>query len=134
MRKSITLLVSFILPIKEPVMNYDNFFFPAENLAESRRFYQEVLGLPVKFDFSEHGMLAFRVGDEEAAIILKDRQKFPNTTPTLWITVDDARAIYAALKDKNVAFLSEPFRIRTGWAVEFTDPAGNRLGFTDYRE
>ena len=134
MRKFITLLASFIHPIKEPVMNYDNFFFPAENLAESRRFYQEVLGLPVKFDFSEQGMLAFRVGDEEAAIILKDRQKFPDITPTLWITVEDVRAIYAALKDKNIAFLSEPFRIRTGWAVEFTDPAGNRLGFTDYRE
>ena len=134
MRKFITLLASFIYPIKEPIMNYDNFFFPAENLAESRRFYQEVLGLPVKFDFSEHGMIAFRVGDEEAAIILKDRQKFPDITPTLWITVEDVRATYAALKDKNVAFLSEPFRIRTGWAVEFTDPAGNRLGFTDYRE
>ena len=134
MRKFITLLASFIHPIKEPVMNYDNFFFPAENLAESRRFYQEVLGLPVKFDFSEQGMLAFRVGAEEAAIILKDRQKFPDITPTLWITVEDVRATYAALKDKNVAFLSEPFRIRTGWAVEFTDPAGNRLGFTDYRE
>ena len=134
MRKFITLLASFIHPIKEPVMNYDNFFFPAENLAESRHFYQEVLGLPVKFDFSEQGILAFRVGDEEAAIILKDRQKFPDITPTLWITVDDARAIYATLKDKNIAFLSEPFRIRTGWAVEFTDPAGNRLGFTDYRE
>ena len=45
-------------------MKYDNFFFPADDLATSCRFYQDVLDLPVKFDFSENGMVAFRVGDE----------------------------------------------------------------------
>ena len=45
-------------------MKYDNFFFPADDLAASSRFYQDVLDLPVKFDFSENGMVAFRVGDE----------------------------------------------------------------------
>ena len=45
-------------------MKYDNFFFPADDLAASCRFYQDVLDLPVKFDFSENGMVAFRVGDE----------------------------------------------------------------------
>ena len=34
-------------------MNYDNFFFPTDDLAVAKRFYQETLGLPVKFDFSE---------------------------------------------------------------------------------
>ena len=115
-------------------MNYDNFFFPAQHLEESRHFYQEVLGLPVKFDFSAQGMIAFQVGNEEAAIILKDKEKFPDITPALWIAVEDVRALYAALQDKNIAFLSEPFRIRTGWAVEFHDPAGNRLGFVDYQQ
>ena len=42
-------------------MKYDNFFFPADDLATSCRFYQDVLDLPVKFDFSENGMVAFRV-------------------------------------------------------------------------
>ena len=112
-------------------MKYDNFFFPAEDLAASCRFYQEVLDLPVKFDFSENGMVAFRVGDEEAAIILKERKKFPDMTPTVWLEVEDVRAKYAALQRRNIHFLSEPFRIRTGWAVEFVDPSGNRLGFVD---
>ncbi len=90
--------------------------------------------MPVKFDFSESGMVAFRVGEEEAAIILKERNKFPNMTPAVWIEVDDVQAKYAALQGRNIRFLSEPFRIRTGWAVEFFDPSGNRLGFVDYRE
>ena len=114
-------------------MNYDNFFFPADDFEASRHFYQDVLGLPVKFDFSEHGMVAFRVGEEEAAIILKDRKKFPDILPTLWIEVESVQETYAAMQDKNIPFISEPFRIRTGWAVEFTDPTGNRLGFVDYQ-
>ena len=54
----------------------------------------------------------------------------------IWVViiVDDVRAKYAALQGRNIRFLSEPFRIRTGWAVEFFDPSGNRLGFVDYRE
>ncbi|OFN01645.1 Predicted enzyme related to lactoylglutathione lyase [Neisseria mucosa] len=115
-------------------MKYDNFFFPADDLAASCSFYQDVLDLPVKFDFSENGMVAFQVGDEEAAIILKERKKFPDMTPTVWIEVEDVQAKYAALQGRNIRFLSEPFRIRTGWAVEFIDPSGNRLGFVDYRE
>ncbi|WP_373741449.1 VOC family protein [Neisseria sp.] len=115
-------------------MNYDNFFFPANDLVTSRQFYQDTLGLVVKFDFSERGMLAFKVGNEEAALILKDKNKFPEAKPTVWIEVEDVHEAYARFQPKGVNFLSAPFRIPTGWAVEFTDPAGNVLGFTDYRK
>jgi predicted enzyme related to lactoylglutathione lyase len=39
---------------------------------------------------------------------------------------------YEHLKAKGLKFLSEPFAIHTGMAVEFDDPFGNRLGLTDY--
>ena len=113
--------------------NYDNFFFPSEDLEVSKKFYSEVLGLPVKFDFSPMGMVAFRVGEEEPAIILKDKNKFPDARPSVWIEVEDVRKLYPELKSKGVSFLSEPFKIKTGWAVEFTDPSGNLLGITDYK-
>ena len=112
--------------------NYDNLFLPAENLEESKKFYADVLGLPIKFEFANQGMVAFKVGNEEPAIILKDRNKFPNAKPTIWIEVEDVRSLYDELKSKDVQFISEPFKIRTGWAVEFTDPTGNQLGFADY--
>jgi predicted enzyme related to lactoylglutathione lyase len=112
--------------------NYDNLFLPAENIEESKQFYSEILGLETKFEFTNQGMVAFKVGNEEPAIILKDKNKFPNVKPTIWIEVDDVKEQYEQLKLKGVNFLSEPFKIRTGWAVEFVDPAGNQLGFTDY--
>ena len=112
--------------------NYDNFFFPVDDYEEGKRFYSEVLGLKVKFEFAEHGMIAFAVGDEEPAIILKDRKKFPDAKPSLWIEVAYVRNIYNEMKEKGVEFLTAPFKIRTGWAVEFLDPSGNIIGFTDY--
>ncbi len=111
--------------------NYDNFFLPVDNLKEAKEYYQKI-GLSVKFDFSDMGMVAFRVGRQEPAIILKDTHKFPGAKPTVWFVVDDVRAEYEKLSAKGVVFLSEPFEIHTGLAVEFEDPFGNRLGITDY--
>ena len=112
--------------------NYDNFFLPAEDLVEAKAFYGETLGLCIKFDFPENGMTAYRVGDEEPAIILKDTAKFPDVKPAVWFVVEDVHTEYEKLCGKGVSFLSEPFKIRTGWAAEFEDPFGNRLGITDY--
>jgi predicted enzyme related to lactoylglutathione lyase len=112
--------------------NYDNFFLPSNDLKKGKKFYQDILGLPVKFDFSNMGMIAFKVGINEPAIILKDTNKFPEAKPTIWFVVDNVQEEYKRLKTKGVEFLSEPFSIRTGMAVEFEDPSGNRIGFTDY--
>ena len=115
------------------IKSYDNYFLPANNYQESVHFYAEVLGLEKKFEFAEQGMVAFKVGNEEPAIILKDKTKMPNTIPAIWIEVEDTKAVYEKMKAKGIVFLSEPFKIRTGWAVELNDPSGNRLGFTDYK-
>ncbi len=109
--------------------DYDNFFLPAGDLKKSREFYQNILGLTVKFDFPENGMTAFKVGNQEPAIILDAR---PGSKPAIWFTVDDVKKKYEELKLKGVQFISGPFLIKTGWAAEFLDPFGNKLGITDY--
>ncbi len=109
--------------------NYDNFFLPADDLEQGKAFYQGILGLDIKFDFAARGMVAFRVGDEEPAIILRNT---PATKPAIVFEVEDVRHTYEQLKAVGVTFLSEPYEIMTGWAVEFEDPFGNRLGMTDY--
>jgi predicted enzyme related to lactoylglutathione lyase len=80
------------------------------------------------------GMIAFKVGNNEPAIILKDTRKFPQAKPTIWFVVDNVQEEYKRLKAKGLSFLSEPFPIQTGMAVEFEDPFGNRLGLTDYSQ
>ncbi|NOZ64443.1 MAG: VOC family protein [Caldiserica bacterium] len=127
-------MITFLNSRREgKINNYDNFFLPADDLESGKEFYGNVLGLSTKFDFSEKGFIAFKVGEQEPAIILKDTRKFPAAKPTIWFVVNNVREKYEQLKAKGVKFLSEPFQIPTGLAVEFEDPFGNRLGITDYR-
>ncbi|MEZ4797556.1 MAG: VOC family protein [Flavobacteriaceae bacterium] len=114
------------------IKNLDNLFLRTEDLEKSKTFYSNVLGLEIKFYFSNNGLLAFKIGEQEPAIILKDLNMYPNTKPTIWFEVDSVNKVYSELKEKGVEFLYEPFKIKTGWAVEFLDPSGNKLGFTDY--
>ena len=111
---------------------YDNCFIPVDDLEMAKKYYENNLGLKVKFDFSDMGMVAFNVDGEEAAIILKDKNKFKDLKQTIWFEVDDVNRKYQQMKENGIKFLSEPFRIRTGYAVEFEDPFGNRFGITDY--
>ncbi|WP_293907621.1 MULTISPECIES: VOC family protein [unclassified Sphingobacterium] len=110
-------------------LDYDNFFLPAEDLERAKEFYGNQLGLETKFDFSDKGMTAFKIGDNEPAIILSTGQ---HAKPAIWFKVADVKTAYEHLKNKGIVFLSEPFEIMTGLAVEFNDPFGNRLGITDY--
>jgi len=114
------------------ILCIDNVFLPASNLQESRHFYADTLGLPVKFDFSEKGLLAFQVGSDEAAIILKDSHRFPDARPALLLQVTDVQQLYTALAAQGVPFTKKPYRISTGRAAELQDPAGNVIGITDY--
>lgn len=116
------------------ILHIDNFFLPAGNLQESRRFYTDTLHLCVKFDFSERGLLAFRVGNDEAAIILKDSSRFPDAKPALLLHVTDVQQFYNELLPKGVAFTKRPYKINTGWAAELLDPSGNVIGITDYND
>ncbi|MDF3001753.1 MAG: glyoxalase/bleomycin resistance protein/dioxygenase [Bacillota bacterium] len=113
-------------------MNYDNFLLPVDDMNKARDYYENTLGLALKFDFSAKGMIAFCVGEEEPAIILKDVARFGEIKPSVWLEVESVESEYARLKAKGVAFLSEPIVIHTGLAVEFEDPFGNRFGITDY--
>lgn len=111
--------------------SYDNYFLPTNNMDEAIEFYKKI-GLKEKFNFISCGMVAFSVGDEEPAIILKDIKKFSEQKPTIWFVVEDTQKEYKRLKEAGVTFLSKPFQIGTGVSVEFKDTFGNILGMTDY--
>lgn len=111
---------------------YDNYFIPVDNMEEAKKYYGNILGLKLKFDFSDIGMAAYSIGDEEPAIILKDKNKFKDLKSAIWFEVDDVNAKYEEMKNMGIKFLSEPFKIKTGNAAEFEDPFGNRFGITDY--
>lgn len=111
---------------------YDNYFLPVNDLSKAKEYYEKTLGLSVKFDFSDKGMIAFCIGEEEPAIILKDVNRFPDAKSAIWLVVEDVETEYKRLMEKGVTFLSTPYKIGTGNAVEFEDVFGNRFGIADY--
>lgn len=89
-----------------------------------KRFMIINLALILSLIFQRGGMVAFKVGDTEPAIILR---KADNAKLAILFTVDNVRTAYEELKQKGVEFLEEPFEIMTGLSVEFSDPFGNKF-------
>ena len=53
----------------------DNFFLGVDDLNACKAFYHDILGLGVKFDFSDHGMLAFQTQFEEKHLLMERRPR-----------------------------------------------------------
>lgn len=117
------------------VVGIDNILFAVGDFAQARQFYEEKLGLPVKFAVEARGIVGYRLGGEEAGLFLQVQPIAPSSareTPRVWLEVADARASAGELAALGIAPLHEPFEINTGWVVEFADPWGNVIGLTDY--
>ncbi|WP_197017415.1 VOC family protein [Methanobrevibacter oralis] len=82
-------------------MDYDNFFLPVDNIEKAMDYYEEIIGLKLKFNFKDKGMVAYNVGNNEPAIILKDENIFNDVKPTIWFVVDDVAKKYRELKEKK---------------------------------
>jgi predicted enzyme related to lactoylglutathione lyase len=111
------------------VFGIDNVLFAVGDLDQAVEFYHAKLGLPVKFEVPQIGIAAFRLGDEEPGILVRAQAE---TTPRVWLEVDDARRTAEELKHQGIEPLKPPFELHTGWAFEVADPWGNVIGFTDY--
>jgi catechol 2,3-dioxygenase-like lactoylglutathione lyase family enzyme len=117
------------------VLGIDNVMISVGDLHQARQFYEDRLGLPLKFLVDDYGIAGYRLGTEEPGLVLKVADIPPTSarvTPRLWLEVADARAVAQRLREQDIPLLHEPFEVATGWTVECADPWGNVLGFTDY--
>jgi predicted enzyme related to lactoylglutathione lyase len=117
------------------VLGIDNVMISVGDLRQARQFYEDHLGLPLKFLVDAYGIAGYRLGTEEPGLVLKVADIPPTSarvTPRLWLEVVDARAVAQRLREQGISLLHEPFEVATGWTVECADPWGNVLGFTDY--
>lgn len=111
----------------------------APDLAETRRFYEEVLGARYIVTYDPPGLLFF---DFAGVRLLFERE----TTPvTLYFWVDDIDAAYAALTEQGVKFEDEPHLIHRDmdgtfdnpsteeWMAFFRDPGDNIVAIASRR-
>ena len=101
------------------VLGLDNVLLDVGDLEVAKGFYAGRLGLGVKFDFPDAGVVGFRLG-------LRRRPAWscgpatwprpPRPSPRLWLEVPDARAAGKALAASGVALLGEPEGAPAGWS------------------
>ncbi|MDH6624961.1 catechol 2,3-dioxygenase-like lactoylglutathione lyase family enzyme [Streptomyces sp. LBL] len=118
------------------LLGFDNILFPVGDLDEAVRFYERA-GFTLGFRFDKGGIALLKVGGETPGILLQLEEGLGHRppgrpTPRVWLEVPDARAAARELAAAGIAPLDAPFSGATGRTVEFADPWGNVLGFTDY--
>jgi predicted enzyme related to lactoylglutathione lyase len=118
------------------ILGVDNVLFAVGDFARARDFYGHRVGLEVRFEFEDIGLIGFRLGKEEPGLLARveevpERAPGP-TSARLWLEVADARAAGAQLIEAGLEPVAEVREINTGWVIEFADPWGNVVGLTDY--
>jgi catechol 2,3-dioxygenase-like lactoylglutathione lyase family enzyme len=117
------------------VLGIDHVAVSVGDLGEARVIYGDVLGLPLKFDLPEAGVVAYRVGSEPPFLLIREDLAVtvspPRGTPPFSLEVVSVRRATAALAAAGIMTLSPPQEIPTGWLVEFADPWGNVVALTD---
>ncbi len=106
------------------------------DVARERRFYSEVVGLPVIEDQSSPTFVMFAAGGETLLAVMDvSRANGPTGAPgsvDLGLEVqEDVDAIWRDWQTKGASLLAEPKDLPFGRAFEAKDPEGHRL--TVYR-
>lgn len=113
------------------IIDYDSIFLEARDIEKSRKFYEQLFELEAKEDFGDFGLVALNIGKQGPKIVLRESNSHGTSQPTIWFKVDNVNRLYQKFRSVELEFITEPFQVQNGWAVEFYDPAGNRLGITD---
>ncbi|GGX38913.1 VOC family protein [Streptomyces fructofermentans] len=118
------------------LLGFDHVLLPVGDLDEAVAFYRRA-GFALGFRLDDAGIALLKVGAETPGVLLRLEEALghrtpPWGTPRVWLEVRDARATARALAAAGIEPLDAPASVSTGWTVEFADPWGNIMGFTDY--
>lgn len=105
-----------------------------EDMAKTRAFYADVLGLTVTPEYSGPVFVGFRTPDS-SLLALQDKasveppisQPLPNVGVEISFEADDVDGLYQQWKARGVEMVSEPIEMPFGRYFKAKDPEGNYL-------
>jgi glyoxylase I family protein len=112
----------------------------ARDLDETRAFYRDTLGLPVKFEFSRAGRpFGFYLdagGRTNIEVFEKPEARYgaENQINHLCLEVEDMDAAIAHIRGKGIEITDKKFGIDETWQAWVTDPNGVRIELFQYTE
>ncbi len=101
-----------------------------DDLARSRNFYQNILGMKFLFDA---GSFSFLKCGKIRIMLATPEEPTPRGGTILYFIVHDIQAVYAALREQGVVFLQTPHLVARMpdhdlWMAFLTDPDDNKIG------
>ena len=115
------------------MLKFDHLRIPVTDLARSREWYMDTLGLTLEFEVPDRNTVALQ--DSEGFTIFL-QEAAATLTPggcALWFRVADVDATFAAWSARGVRFAHEPRKSYWGYGAELVDPDGYLLRLWDER-
>ena len=94
---------------------------------ESRKFYQEKLGLKPTTTAMEGGWVEYEIGGTTIGVGCHPNWKPSRDGTTVAFEVDDIQATFNDLKAKGIQFDMDVLETPVCWMAQFRDPSGNKL-------
>jgi predicted enzyme related to lactoylglutathione lyase len=101
--------------------------YPVSNVAKSRRFYEDILGLKVDHNFGDKWVEYDIAGQTFAISDMMEDSKPGAPGAGVGFEVDDLDQTLARLKQANVKFLMEVFQTPVCRMAVIADPDGNGI-------
>src|SRR5213080_1537716 len=113
------------------LLGHDFFSLQVRNLANSRTFYTEVLGLTIDERFNTADFVLFDTSTipfalSEAKVNL-DEAPHPGWGVTLWIDCDQVNELHAKMEATGATIIQSPYDGPFGRTFVFADPDGYRI-------
>jgi catechol 2,3-dioxygenase-like lactoylglutathione lyase family enzyme len=114
------------------MMKFDHLNLPVSDLARSRAWYIDTLGLGVEFEVPNRRTVALQDGEGFAIFLTESPQAAANGV-ALWFQVDNVDATFEQWTRRGVTFAHGPRKNFWGYGLELVDPDGYLVRLWDTR-
>jgi catechol 2,3-dioxygenase-like lactoylglutathione lyase family enzyme len=115
------------------MMKFDHLALPVGDVARSRRWYIDTLGLRVEFEVPERETVALQDSDDFTIFLQQAASAVRPGGCALYFRVDDVDAAFAAWSARGVEFSHPPGKSYWGYGAELKDPDGYLIRLWDER-
>ena len=113
------------------MLKFDHLRIPVTDLARSRHWYVERLGMTVEFEVPDRHTVALQDTDDFTIFLQQVEPGAAVGGCALWFQVADVDATFAEWSARGVEFAHGPQKTFWGYGAELADPDGNAIRLWD---
>jgi catechol 2,3-dioxygenase-like lactoylglutathione lyase family enzyme len=115
------------------VLKFDHLSIPVSDVARSRDWYVDTLGMTIEFELPERRSIALQDSDGFTIFLHEVLSAVAANGCALWLQVADVDATFAQWSARGVKFGHPPRKSYWGYGAELVDPDGYLIRLWDQR-